>query len=289
MWQLTFMSPLETLNSIAMAFDEDEVVSISWREIPKKIDWEVRVVFSYEPDRDYWQEYLNKYCRVMGIATPELSLAKVEDKNWLKENTKLFAPFTVGQFYVHNQEYAGDVPSGKLSLVIGASTAFGSGHHETTQGCVTMLEKLSKSPYNKMPYHVLDMGTGSGILAIAAAKIWEKVSVTAIDNDPEAVRVCRRNTEENGVADKITVIHADTVKMGDVRGYDIIVANILCEPLKLLAQSFVQALSKGGYVILSGILNEQAAEIIEVYDPLGLKLKDHTKKGEWSTLLFYKG
>ncbi len=288
MWQLTFMSPLETLNNIAMAFDEEDIVSISWQEIPKSIEWEVRVIFAYEPESAYWQGYLNKYCRVMGLATPEVWVVPVEEKNWLHENAKLFAPFTVGRFYVHNREYNGDVPEGKTAMVVAASTAFGSGHHETTQGCVMALERLIQSPYTKKPYHILDMGTGSGILAIAAAKIWENAQITAIDCDPEAVRVCTQNTQINGVSETVEVLESDHVRLGNVRCYDVIVANILCQPLKEMAPQVFQSMCRGGYIILSGILNEQAKQICETYIPLGFTLCEHTKKGEWSTLMLSK-
>ncbi|USO01129.1 MAG: 50S ribosomal protein L11 methyltransferase [Alphaproteobacteria bacterium] len=282
------MSPLEALNSITMAFDEDEIVSLSWKEVPKQFEWQVTVIFSTEPNSEYWQQYLTKYCRVLGLATPEMTVTKVEEKNWLTENAKLFAPFTVGRFYVHSSEYEGNTPKDTLPLVIGAATAFGSGHHETTQGCLSILDKLPREPYAKKPYHLLDMGTGSGILGIAAAKIWDHLAVTAVDCDPEAIRVCVENVERNGVGDSVRVFVSDRVLLKGVRGYDIIVANILAQPLLDLASQFYGALCSQGFLILSGLLNEQSQSIIQKYIPMGLTMCEHHTKGEWSTLLLKK-
>ena len=213
------------------------------------------------------------------------------ERDWLEYSYQQFPPFTVGPFFIHGSHYEDGVPEGLMGLQIDAATAFGSGEHGTTRGCLEAMIDLKGQ--GACPWNVLDMGTGSGILAIAAWKLW-KTPVLAVDNDAESIRVFERHVEANNVPGG----------KGNVRGFvnngfegdevskrgpfDLIIANILPGPLKEMAKDLAATNDENGHVILSGILNEQADDVILVYKLLGLDLKKHIEIGEWSTLLLQK-
>lgn len=212
--------------------------------------------------------------------------------NWLQKSYNELAAFAVGPFYIYGSHHDADpdfrVPAGQIGLLIDAATAFGSGQHGTTAGCMEALASLPAAPHR-----VLDVGTGSGILAIAAQKLWPAAAVTATDNDPEAVRVAavhaRANKLPDGTMNFICAEGFDDDAI--VRGgpYDLIIANILAPPLKDMAADLCGALAPGGTVILSGILAEQQADEVQaVYESCGVKAVNRLIRTEWATLILRK-
>ena len=212
----------------------------------------------------------------------------VPEIDWLAHSYRQFPPFAVGSFFIYGSHYDGEKPDDLTGLQIDAATAFGSGEHGTTSGCILAMLDLNED--GVCPWNVLDMGTGSGILALAAYKIW-KTPVLGVDNDEEAVRVSIRHRDVNGIPGGATGVDFEA---GDgfrssgtqaKRPFDLIIANILAGPLKDMAADLQAVADENGFVILSGILNTQADDVASVYVKLGFTEKKRTAIGDWSTLV----
>lgn len=208
--------------------------------------------------------------------------------DWLSLSYRAFPPFRVGQFFIYGSHYQGAVSDAHTGLQIDAATAFGSGEHGTTKGCLLAMLDLKES--GACPWNVLDMGTGSGILAIAAWKLW-KTPVLAVDNDAEAVRVSAHHAAVNNVPLSKTDLICEAGEGFNTPGiqsrgpFDLIIANIQASTLRDMAADLCAASDENGYVILSGILHEQAEDVRHAYETRGLMLKKTYDIGEWSTLL----
>jgi ribosomal protein L11 methyltransferase len=180
------------------------------------------------------------------------------------------------------------VPEGCEPLLIEASMAFGTGHHGTTLGCLRALDRLAADGFEGKS--VLDLGCGTAVLAMAAARIWPAV-ILASDIDAVAVEVAEANLAANALTGRVTCVEAEGLDhpvLRDAAPFDLIFANILKGPLLALAPGITEALAPGGRVILSGLLNEQAAEVVAVYSELGNSLEHHEEIGDWSTLTMSK-
>lgn len=218
------------------------------------------------------------------------SSEKIPDIDWLAHSYKQFPPFSVGPFFIYGSHYESSVPDGQMGLQIDAATAFGSGEHETTKGCLSAM--LDLKGLGVCPWNVLDMGTGSGILAIAAWKLW-KTPILAVDNDAESVRVAKHHQDINGVSDTSSGM---TCAVGEgfaapiaikKKPYELIIANILAGPLIEMSIDVEPLIDENGYIILSGILNEQADDVLAAYEALDLVLKKRYEIGEWTTLVLH--
>ncbi|HSI02187.1 MAG TPA: 50S ribosomal protein L11 methyltransferase [Reyranella sp.] len=212
------------------------------------------------------------------------------DKDWVAENQRSFQPFQVGPFWVHPSHAREGLPTGLVPIEIDAGMAFGTGTHATTRGCLELLATLD--PVETA--NAVDVGCGSGILAIAMAKLWQR-PVLGGDNDPQAVEVAIENAELNGVASLcrfVASIGLGAPELARRASYDLIVANILAEPLMELSESFTAATRPGGRVLLSGLLVEQAAMILSTYKRRGFAFERsvdrETGGADWRTLLLRK-
>ena len=210
-------------------------------------------------------------------------LEVLPDKNWVSESQEGLPPVIVPPFYLHGR-YDAPRGGGWRNLEIQAATAFGSGHHGTTQGCLVLLSDYLK---RHMPRHTADIGSGTGVLAIAAAKSGLR-NILASDIEPEAVRVARQNMQLNQVAPHITGFTAVGMAHPHYHGrrFDLILANILAGPLRQLAGDFNRHLSYGGRVIIAGILNEQARRVIARYRAEDLIVERKIIIGAWTSLCF---
>ncbi len=229
--------------------------------------------------------------RDIDISADNISIEETPNINWLEKTYQEFKPFSIGPFFIHGSHYKDEVPQEQIPLKVDAATAFGSGEHETTNGCMqAMLDLKGKGA---CPWNILDMGTGSGILAIAAWKLW-KSPILAVDNDEESVRVTARHAEMNGVSLSKSAMTCDcgdgfnTPSVSKQKPYELILANILAAPVIEMAPDLVKVLDDNGYCVLSGMLVEQAHLVASAYEGEGLTLKKQYDIGEWSTLIMQK-
>jgi ribosomal protein L11 methyltransferase len=219
-------------------------------------------------------------------------IVDIPPTDWVQETYQAFPPFEVGRFYIHGghvQPRPSD--SAKIPLQIEAATAFGSGEHATTKGCLLLLESLcDQERLSTGNLSLMDLGTGTGILAFAMAHLF-KCPVLATDNDPEAVRVTQENARLNNL-ETLTIPALSEGCEGDlIKGrapYDLITANILAGPLLALAQDFGRLTRQGSFLILSGLLQTQVPEILKVYEKIQFHLVDHKCEGDWAALLLRK-
>jgi ribosomal protein L11 methyltransferase len=212
---------------------------------------------------------------------------ELPDIDWVAENQRSFKPFKVGPFWVHPSHARDDLPAGLLPIEIDAGMAFGTGTHATTRGCLEMLATLDPAE----TANAVDVGCGSGILAIAMTKLWKRPAAGG-DNDRQAVEVAVENAGLNDVAALctfVTSIGLQASELGRRAPYDLIVANILAGPLIELSESLTAATRRGGRVLLSGLLVEQADMILSTYRHRGFIEERHvdleTGGAWWRTLL----
>jgi ribosomal protein L11 methyltransferase len=222
-----------------------------------------------------------------GIAAPAWDIEVLPETDWVAENQRSFRPFRVGRFWVHPSHATDPVPQGAIALRIDAGLAFGTGTHATTRGCLEAIGALDPDRIG----NPVDVGTGSGILAIAMALAWRR-PILGGDNDPESIAVARENARLNGVADLCDFHLSEGLSAAPLASrvpYDLVVANILAGPLVALAPSFATAAAARATLILSGLLVEQADEVLAAYRAQGFALVraiDHEAGGaDWRTLV----
>jgi ribosomal protein L11 methyltransferase len=215
----------------------------------------------------------------------EFSVEPIDPEvNWVAKSLEGLAPVTAGGFYVYGSHATDPVPAGLIAIRIDAAEAFGTGHHETTTGCLEAIERTLK---RRKPRSPLDVGTGTGVLAIALAKRLH-LPVVASDIDPVAVRTAAANARDNGVGKLVVALEAaglDHRVIARHAPYDLIVANILAGPLQALAPAMRRAAEPGATIILSGILNTQAPRVLAAYARAGMVLRQRLVRKDWSTLM----
>jgi ribosomal protein L11 methyltransferase len=244
--------------------------------------WDVTVHFAEPPDEPSIRE-------LVGLAAgaevaQDIAFDTVEAKDWVKATLEELVPVRAGRFIVHGQHDRSRIPPNKLGIEIEAALAFGTGHHGTTRGCLLLLDQVLKA---LRPRRVLDVGTGTGVLAIAAAKAL-RAQILASDIDPLSVRVARDNARLNGSANLLTAIEAtgfSAPQIANLAPFDLVLANILANPLRQMATEMAHHLAPSGLVILSGLLPHQAQSVIAAYRTRGLVLKRHLRIEGWSSLL----
>lgn len=219
-------------------------------------------------------------------APPAPAIERMPERDWLAENQASFPPLRAGRYFIHASHWKGRIPAGTVQLVIDAATAFGSGEHATTRGCLLALDALARRGRRRA---VLDMGTGTGILAMAAAKTWRR-RVAARDIDAEAVRVAARNAAVNGVGALVDLRRSVGYRgLGRAAGFDLVFANILARPLMLMAGDLARALAPGGVAVLSGLLARQERAVLAAHRARGLRLLRRFPLSGWHTLLLGRG
>jgi ribosomal protein L11 methyltransferase len=252
--------------------------AVSTFEIAGGSAWAVEALCRRRPGARRLQDLAGS----LGLGTPEVTAVPARD--WVAESQRGLAPFRAGRFHVRGSHVAGDPPRGATPLLVDAGMAFGTGRHETTRGCLLALDRLARQRDFRRP---LDLGCGSGILAIAMAKLWAG-PVLAIDNDSQAVAVARDNAAINGVAERVAVALGGgygTAAARRAAPFDLITANILARPLRRLAPGLARSLAPGGCAILSGLLDDQAEWVMAAHRPLGLGLIERRSLAGWAVLV----
>ncbi|WP_441241069.1 50S ribosomal protein L11 methyltransferase [Tardiphaga sp. 768_D3_N2_1] len=247
--------------------------------------WDVTVHFADPPDEASIRD-------LVSLASDDTVAASIvfdsiEAKDWVKESLEGLVPVRAGRFIVHGSHDRDKVRPNQLGIEIEAALAFGTGHHGTTRGCLVYLDYVLRA---KAPKRMLDLGTGTGVLAIAAAKATKR-RVLATDIDPMSVKVARENMRLNGVGNLVDTVCAtgfSSPAFGDRAPFDLILANILANPLRAMSTDMSRHLTRNGMVILSGLLPHQATSVIVAYRARGLVLRKHQIIEGWSSLLMQR-
>ena len=240
--------------------------------------WEVGAYFTETPDQAGLA-----ILATMHDAKP-FAVSELPEQDWVAKVRRELAPVEAGRFFVYGSHDADKVPEDRIPLLIEAAMAFGTGHHGTTLGCLRAFDALLETGF--VPQNAIDVGCGTAVLAMAAAHVSPNV-VLASDIDPVAVDVASANVAANGLSGRVTSLVAtgmDDAAIQSAAPFDLIFANILKGPLVALAPDLAKATDAGGFVILSGILNEQADEVIDVYTRNGFNLIERQMIVDWTTL-----
>ncbi|WP_339111932.1 50S ribosomal protein L11 methyltransferase [Thioclava sp. GXIMD2076] len=215
-------------------------------------------------------------------------VSELPDQDWVAHVRRELAPVAAGRFFVYGSHDADKVPEGAIALKIDAAMAFGTGHHGTTLGCLLALDALEKDGFHAK--NTVDIGCGTAVLGMAAAKIWPE-TVLASDIDPIAVETARANVEGNDLAGRVICLEAagfGNPALAEAAPFDLIFANILKGPLLALAPDMGRNCAESGYAILSGILHEQADDVVSAYEAEGFSLRQRNEHGDWTTLVLQR-
>lgn len=228
---------------------------------------------------------LAETAKALGTQTPIAHIEEMAPRDWVAENLKGFPPIDVGRFFIYASHIEERPLPGRIPMRIDPGNAFGTGTHATTSGCIEAIEALGKKHTFKRP---LDVGSGSGILAIAMAKLW-RIAILGTDIDPVAVRVAKQNARYNKV-ERLLEFRCgpgfDPIAAYD--RFDLIVANILARPLCAIAPDLGRHLVQGGFAVLSGLLVRDERLVLAAYMAQGLKFKRRIVRGDWVTLVLQK-
>jgi ribosomal protein L11 methyltransferase len=245
--------------------------------------WVVDVLSSAAPARSR----LKTWAARVGVGETAITFLcePVADRDWVALSLAGLRPVAAGRFLVHGRHDRARPRGGQVRIEVEAAAAFGSGHHGTTRGCLLALDRILKARRPMPGTRVLDLGTGSGVLAIAAAKAL-RAEVAASDIDPTAVRIARANAAHNGVRRWVEVVQGAGLRAPRLRGpFDLVLANILLGPLQVLSTPLSARLAPGGQAILSGLLPGQANAALAAYRRCGLALERRIVLAGWATLL----
>lgn len=280
-WQITFFPQTET----PAGFEEfmEEYFEVSAQNYSDNGQDEY---VGYQSGR-FDEQAMQEAARKSGIILPEYKVEYLKSANWLKDYVIRFAPFETEDFIIYGIHENEAPQSTKIPLQIYAATAFGS-DHQTTRSCLRAISELKQQ--NFCPKKILDVGTGSGILSLACAKLWPNAEIIAVDIDEEAVLVTRSNAENNNAA-QISAEQSDGYSAPLIKNntpYDLILANILARPLISMASDLAQNLISGGFCILSGFVDEQSDWVISEHQKHNLQLVTLYKLDNWRAALMKK-
>lgn len=277
---LTALGPLAVIRACADAFDRldpSPAEAVSWfEEDVGRFRLEVYAAT---------EEHVDACLALLGAEAPDLhvNVAPVEDANWVAMALDGLPPVQAGRFVVAGAHALARAPRGATRIWIEASEAFGTGHHGTTMGCLLALDALAKR--GRRPRRVLDVGAGSGVLEIAAAKLG--AVALGVEIDARAAEIARENIKNNRVSRSVRMLTADGARVARAApaGYDLIFANILMRPLIHMAPALTAALAPGGRIVLSGLLVGQVPLVRQAYENRGLVMTSRRRRHGWATLV----
>ncbi len=284
LWQVTLAVAPGDVEAVDAVLSETGAQSISSFESDGGPSWRVTALFADEPAHN---ALINALVAALGTEThviDDLDIAQLEPRDWVSENLAAFPPLAAAGFWIHGSHTA--APDNDLiPIVIDAGPAFGSGEHATTEGCLMAIDALAATADVE---RALDMGCGSGILAIAMAKRWPAATVLGVDNDTPSVRFAREAVMANHVDKQVVIVEGDGYSAPEVGvhgPYDLIAANILLRPLIAMAGDLAHHLASGGTAVLSGLLVDQAKAAVAAHERHGLVLVDRHDLRGWTALV----
>lgn len=243
--------------------------------------WLLEAYFAREPDEAAIRDLVRP---VVGAEADRAVFLPLAEQDWVKASLEGLDPVRAGRILVHGAHDRPKVRANDVSLEIEAALAFGTGHHGTTRACLlAFVDEVKTRP----PRHVLDVGTGTGILAFAAAKLLRR-PVVAGDIDPEAIRVARANARANGIGSLVKLYTGPGTRSPLARRrrrFDLVFANILARPLRLLAPALTAAAKPGGRLILSGLLARDVPGVLSAYAANGWRLSRRYDLDGWAALV----
>ena len=270
--------------------DPEPVIVTS--EVDEDADiWRVDAYFESKPGKAVIAAIQKE---ISSAAKAKAILEKMPDEDWVTLSQSGIEPVHAGRFYVHTADNKGEVPTDARAFRIDAGLAFGTGTHETTAGCLAMLDRLKASGHNFR--YIVDIGTGTGLLAFAALHLWPRSYATASDIDPISIDVTRDNAFLNGVAvgqqmGAVALCVAPGTDHEMIRRrapYDLVIANILAGPLIELAPSIAKIIAPGGTLVLAGLLDRQQETVARAYRQQGFRLAQSVANGDWPCLRLVK-
>ncbi|WP_375428158.1 50S ribosomal protein L11 methyltransferase [uncultured Sphingomonas sp.] len=261
-------SDAEVEGAVLVATEEDEAAD----------RWRLDAYFEDQPDAAALAAVRALAPGAAGIPEP------VPDQDWVTLSQAGLEPIREGRFVVHTAAHPIGPPPGGRAFLIEAGRAFGTGHHETTAGCLAMLDGLASE--GKQYDHVVDLGTGTGLLAFAAREIWPKAYVLATDIDPVAIEVTRANMAANGIehVDLKVTDGARDLRIEPVERFDLVIANILAGPLIAMGSDIADIAAPGATIVLAGLLATQADAVVDAYRAVGCSLARADRRGDWTIL-----
>ncbi|MFC0587826.1 50S ribosomal protein L11 methyltransferase [Novosphingobium aquiterrae] len=295
-WKLTLLAQRGVIEAALLAHEDaldwDPEIVISGSEIAEDQpeDWQLEAWLPRKPSN----QDKDAVAALFPGQPPRLKAERLPDTDWLTHSQQGLEPIRAGRFYVHTPEHAALAEPGVRDFVIPASQAFGTGQHATTAGCLAMLDRMKRD--GVVARNLADIGTGTGLLAFAALRLWARALATASDIDAVCLDVVADNAAANGVAmgarpGELTMLVADGMEhpLLKARGpYDLIIANILAGPLIGLAPHFARSLVPGGHLLLAGLLESQEAQVRRACRRAGLRLARRMVNGDWSILWLRK-
>jgi ribosomal protein L11 methyltransferase len=287
-WKISFPCTREEGESLGridpdLGLDPQPVVMTSEIDTARPEEWQLDVYLREAPDAALIDR-IRALVPSVGDAAPRIE--RIEDEDWVTRSQRFLEPIRAGRFYVHTAAHADHVPNDTVAFRIEAGRAFGTGHHETTAGCLSALDRLASE--GQSFGRIADIGTGTGLLAFAARALWPDANILASDIDPIAIDVTAENMAANMIpSDAIELVAADGMADPRIQAsapFDLIIANILAGPLIALAPDLTATLARNGTIILAGLLASQAGDVLAAYALKGMRSAARIDSGDWSIL-----
>ncbi len=285
-WRIEIVSPPGAVVAFEAVLDSfSDVISCFVNESDD--NWHIEGYGPTKPGAQALAAALSIAAGDLGLDAPVVQIDRMGDRDWVAESLRLFPPVMIGRYFIHGDHYLSPVPAGKIGLELNTGAAFGSGEHATTEGCLVALDDLARSKRFALP---LDMGCGSGVLSLAMARTW-RVPVLGADNDPRAVQVARGNVRRNGLASLVSIVQSNGYahrRITASQGFDLIVSNILANPLCKMARDLSSVLRPGGIIVLAGFYRRDGNRVLCAHQYHGLQLKRRYDVKGWRTLVLEK-
>jgi len=286
-WNLRLFCSETALSLIEEAFNEEAAALSVLEDGTDKI---VEALFQKAPDLPALHAKLGVLAALAGVDSFRFEIIPLGNLDWIKKVCEHFEPLPIARWTIFGAAFRDQISPMTLGLQIDATSAFGTGEHPTTRGCLLMLDRLLRRFPRSTRWHMLDMGCGSGILAMAFAKATEGRAL-GIDMDAQSIEIARSNLANNNLEDHIRVetgMGYSHPLVAQNAPYDLIMANVFARPLCEMAKDLKDHLKPGGYAILSGLLNPQANAVLAAHRQQGLVLRHRMRLGSWSVLALYR-